>query len=122
MKFTSEKLKELVISEGLCESPDDKGQLSEGGLRAKRSALASANAATEILARRINLIVKDIARLKNGARELERAGYTWQDHAYRSLLADIGDLERTIGTMMGSVKLVQRDVASLPVDANERNF
>lgn len=108
MKLTSPTLQDLVETEGLSDNV-----LSEAGPRLHRQVTSAVNDAVDIVSRRINLLTKDIARMKGSVRELERAGYSWNDFEYRSLLADIGDLERALSSVTGSLRLVQRSASVL---------
>ncbi len=87
--------------------------LEEVGSRAHKSAVAATDSAIEILTRRANLLLKDVARLKVVARDLERVGFSYNDHSYRALLADITDLERAANSVLAAVRLAQRSANSL---------
>lgn len=87
--------------------------LSEAGSRSRRAALSALSSASEIVAKRLGMLLKDITRLKLAARELEDEGFSWSDSSYRSLMSDISELEKLVSSLSGSARLVQRDVLSV---------
>jgi flagellar capping protein FliD len=87
--------------------------LSEAGSRSRRTALSALSSASEIVVKRLSMLLKDLARLKLAARALEEEGYSWSDSSYRALVSDINELEKAVSSLTGLVRLTQRDVATV---------